>query len=56
MPVCRIAGTNYYSRKHLDVLVGLTVEASEVKEWITAKDAAEKYGMSTANVGIIAKI
>ena len=45
VPVCRIAGMNYYSRKHLDMLFGLTVEASEVKEWITAKDAELLYGM-----------
>lgn len=45
VPVCRIAGRNYYSRKHLDVLFGLTVEASEVKEWVTAKQAEELYGM-----------
>ena len=50
VPVCRIAGTNYYSRKHLDVLVGLTVEASEVKEWITAKEAETLYGMKPSGL------
>ena len=50
MPVCRIAGTNYYSRKHLDVLFGLTVEASEVKEWITAKEAETLYGMKPSGL------
>ena len=50
VPVCRIAGTNYYSRKHLDVLFGLTVEASEVKEWITAKEAETLYGMKPSGL------
>ena len=50
VPVCRIAGTNYYSRKHLDVLFGLTVEASEVKEWITAKEAEMLYGMKPSGL------
>ena len=50
VPVCRIAGTNYYSRKHLDVLFGLTVKASEVKEWITAKEAETLYGMKPSGL------
>ena len=50
VPVCRIAGTNYYSRKHLDVLFGLTVEASEVKELITAKEAETLYGMKPSGL------
>ena len=50
VPVCRIAGTNYYSRKHLDVLFGLTVEASEVKEWITPKEAETLYGMKPSGL------
>jgi excisionase family DNA binding protein len=45
VPICRIAGQNYYSRKHMDLLFGLTVEAEAVKEWITAKDAEALYGM-----------
>ena len=50
VPVCRVAGTNYYSRKHLDVLFGLTVEASEVKVWITAKEAETLYGMKPSGL------
>ena len=50
VPVCRIAGKNYYSRKHLDVLFGLTIEASEVKEWITAKDAKLLYDMKPSGL------
>ena len=92
VPVCRIAGMNYYSRKHMDALFGKSADVEAVSEWLTmkeaqetkreygqtyyskdhfeqlrrtdlvkddsyytAREAAEKYGMSTANVGIIAK-
>ena len=50
VPVCRIAGKNYYSRNHLDVLFGVTVDASKVKEWITAKDAEVLYGMKPSGL------
>ena len=50
VPICRIGGKNYYSRKHLDLIFGLTIEASEVKEWITAKDAEELYGMKPSGL------
>lgn len=50
IPVCRIDGRNYYSRKHLDVLFGLSIEASDVKEWVTAKQAGELYGMNPGNL------
>ena len=50
VPVCRIAGRNYYSRKHMDKLFGMGVDVESVKEWITAKEAEELYGMSAASV------
>ncbi len=50
VPVCRIAGRNYYSRKHMDKLFGMGADAGSVKEWITAKEAEELYGMSAASV------
>ncbi len=50
VPICRIGGRNYCSRKHMDLLFGLTVEASEVKEWITAKEAEELYGMKASGL------
>jgi len=34
----------------MDLLFGLTVEASEVKEWITAKEAEELYGMKASGL------
>ena len=50
IPVCRIAGMNYYSRKHMDLLFGLTAETEAVKEWITAKDAEVLYGMKPSGL------
>ena len=50
VPVCRIAGRNYYSRKHMDKLFGVGADAECVKEWITSKEAEELYGMSAASV------
>ena len=50
VPVCRIAGRNYYSRKHMDKLFGVGADVESVKEWITSKEAEELYGMSAASV------
>ena len=50
VPVCRIAGMNYYSRKHMDVLFGKSAEVEAVNEWLTMKEAQELYGMSAASV------
>lgn len=50
VPVCRIAGRNYYSRKHMDKLFGVGADEESVKEWITSKEAEELYGMSAAPV------
>ena len=50
VPVCRVAGKNYYSRKHMDALFGKSVEVEAVCEWLTMKEAEELYGMSAASV------
>ena len=50
VPVCRIAGKNYYSRKHMDKLFGKSVEVEAISEWLTMKEAEELYGMSAASV------
>ena len=50
VPVCRIAGKNYYSRKHMDKLFGKSVEVEAVSEWLTMKEAEELFGMSAASV------
>ena len=50
VPVCRVAGKNYYSRKHMDALFGKSVEVEAVSEWLTMKEAEELYDMSAASV------
>ena len=50
VPVCRIAGKNNYSRKHMDKLFGKSVEVEAISEWLTMKEAEELFGMSAASV------
>ena len=50
VPVCRIAGKNYYSRKHMDALLGKSVEVEAISEWLTMKEAEVLYDMSAASV------
>ena len=50
VPVCRIAGMNYYSRKHMDALFGKSADVETVSEWLTMKEAQELFGMSAASV------
>ena len=50
VPVCRIAGKNYYSRMHMDKLFGKSVNVEAISEWLTMKEAEELYGMSAASV------
>lgn len=43
VPVCRIAGKNYYSRQHLDELFGVTDKIRAIEEWLTAEQAVTLY-------------
>lgn len=45
VPICRIAGQNYYSRKHLDEIFGLAVDVESIEEWITADEVTTLYNM-----------
>ena len=47
VPICKIAGKNYYSRKHMDVLFGVTAEIEALTEWLTTEEAEALY--STTN-------
>ena len=35
IPMCKIAGKNYYSRKHMDALFGVSAEIEALTEWLT---------------------
>ena len=50
VPICKIAGQNYYSRKHLDKLFGLSVDAEAVQEWVTTKQVEELFGMKSGAI------
>ena len=43
IPVCKIAGKNYYSRKHMDALFGVTAEIEAMTEWLTTDEAESLY-------------
>ena len=43
VPMCRIAGRNYYSRKHMDALFGVTAEIEALTEWLTTEEAVAFY-------------
>ncbi|MBQ9361813.1 MAG: DNA-binding protein [Bacteroidaceae bacterium] len=43
IPMCRIAGKNYYSRKHMDALFGVTAKIEALTEWLTTDEAEALY-------------
>lgn len=43
IPMCKIAGKNYYSRKHMDELFGVTAEIESLTEWLTTEEAKTLY-------------
>ena len=43
IPMCKIAGKNYYSRKHMDALFGVSAEIEALTEWLTTKEAEVLY-------------
>ena len=43
IPVCKIAGNNYYSRKHMDALFGVSAEIEALTEWLTTDEAESLY-------------
>ncbi len=43
VPICKIAGKNYYSRKHMDALFGVTAEIEALTEWLTTEEAKALY-------------
>ena len=53
IPTKREFGQTYYSKDHFEKLRRTNLVTDD--SYYTAREAAEKYGMSTANVGIIAK-
>ncbi len=45
IPICRIAGKNYYSKKHIDDFFGVSVDISRITDWLLTEEAEELFGM-----------
>lgn len=43
IPMCKIAGKNYYSRKHMDALFRVSAEVEALTEWLTTDEAESLY-------------
>jgi len=43
IPMCKIAGKNYYSRRHMDALFGVSAEIEALTEWLTTEEATTLY-------------
>lgn len=50
IPICRIAGKNYYSRIHVEECLGLTADIASITDWLTKEQAFEEFGMSATAV------
>ena len=46
IPMCRIAGKNYYNKRHIDEFFGTAVDLNSITEWVTADDVEEAFSMS----------
>ena len=45
IPICRIAGKNYYSKKHIDEFFGVAVDISDITDWLLTGEVEELFGM-----------
>lgn len=45
IPICRIAGKNYYSKKHMDEFFGVAVDISGITDWLLTEEVEELFGM-----------
>lgn len=50
IPMCRIAGKNYYSKHHVEDCLGLTVDTSTITEWLTTDEVFKEFGMKTTAI------
>ena len=45
IPICRIAGKNYYSKKHVDKFFGVAVDTSNITDWLLTEEVEEQFSM-----------
>ena len=50
VPVCRVAGKNYYSRKHIDAVLGTSIDLDAIIDWLSPQEVAERYGINLTAV------
>ena len=50
IPMCRIAGRNYYSKKHIDAVFGTTIDLDTIVEWLSPQEVADRYGINLTAV------
>ena len=56
IPMCKIAGKNYYSRKHMDALFGVSAEIEALTEWLTTDEAETLYSTTKESYSHQARI
>lgn len=50
IPMCRIAGRNYYSKTHIDAAFGKAIDLDAIIDWLTTQEVSEKYDI---NIGAV---
>ena len=50
IPMCRIAGRNYYSKIHIDAVFVTTIDLDALVEWLSPQEVADRYGINLTAV------
>ena len=50
IPMCRIAGRNYYSKKHIDAVFSTTIDLDAIVDWLSPQEVADRYGINLTAV------
>jgi len=46
IPMCRIAGRNYYSKNHIDAVFGTTIDLDAIVDWLSPQEVADRYSIN----------
>lgn len=50
IPMCRIAGRNYYSKRHVEECLGVTIDITTITDWLTTEQVFEDFGMKATAI------
>lgn len=50
IPMCRIAGKNYYSKRHVEECLGVTIDITTITDWLTTEQVFEDFGMKATAI------